>query len=132
MTRSNIFLPLALCIAAACPAQAVELPSGLRPALQEVLVDETGGETWLRFRFVSGQLDPAVSGGLDFAAIEEDFALICRDLALPYAAKHALAARKIIISVSDRAVEYGKTDPAATQYFEQFGVENGDCIWEGF
>lgn len=113
-------------------AQVVELPSGLTPSLSEVLVDQVGDETWLRFRFVAEALDPQADASVEFAAIEGDFALICADLALPYAAKHALQADKIVVSVADRFVEYGKTDPAATQYFEQFRITDGDCIWEGF
>lgn len=132
MTYSNIILAFSMAVVLAPPALAFELPSGLKPALHEVLVDDLGAETWLRFRFVSAQLDPTSDGALDFATIETDFALICSDLALPYAAKHALEAEKIIVSVADRAVEYGKSDPAATQYFEQFRIENGACIWEGF
>ena len=87
---------------------------------------------WLRFRFVSAQLDPASENALGFDRIEPDFALICSDLALPYAEKHELRPDKVVISMADRFVEYGKTDPAATQYFEQFRLSDGACLWEGF
>ncbi len=113
------------------PGGAVDLPSGLSPELHEVLVDKVGAETWLRLRFVSAQLDPASENALGFDVIEPDFALICTQLALPYAQKHGLTPDKIIIGMADRFVEYGKTDPAATQYFEQFRLLDGACIWEG-
>jgi hypothetical protein len=122
----------ALLCALSTPLGAVDLPSGLSPELREVLVDEVGPEMWLRFRFVSAQLDPDADNALGFDAIEPDFALICAQLALPYAEKHGLNPDKIVISMADRFVEYGKTDPAATQFFEQFRLSDGTCIWEGF
>ena len=53
-------------------------------------------------------------------------------MALPYIAEHGLEADKIVISLADREVAFGASDPAATQYFDQFSIENGDCIWEVF
>ena len=128
--RWNIFVAIA--VFAASSAAAFELPSGLRPDLSEVLVDSVGPETWLRFRFVDAQLDKSSPDALAFSDIEGDFALICAALALPYAEKYGLTADKVIVSLADRFVAYGTTNPSATQYFEQFRIENGDCIWEGF
>jgi len=113
-------------------SMAFELHSGLKADLSEVLVDNVEGETWLRFRFVAPAIDRAASDAVLFSQIEPDFTHLCRDFALPYEAKYTLDADMIVISISDRAVDFGTTDPDATQYFEQFRAEGRDCIWEGF
>ena len=48
-------------ILAATSALAVDVPSGQPVDLQEVLVDQMGDETWLRFRFIAPQI--ARNGG---------------------------------------------------------------------
>ena len=113
-------------------AQQVTLPSGLQAALHDVVVDEVGSETWLRMRFIAPQLDPTAQDAASFADIEADFTAICSKLGGPYAARHGLAPDKIVVSLADRAVAFGTTDPAATQYFEQFRWDGADCIWESF
>ena len=133
MIKVNKSLILSICLAlAGSSATALEFPSGLAPELREVLVDDVGGETWLRFRFVAPQIDPTAEKTLGFSDIEGDLAILCDQLALPYMEKHALTAEKVVVSISDRYVAYGATDAEATQYFEQFRIADGDCIWEGF
>ncbi|MEP4197565.1 MAG: DUF6497 family protein [Aliishimia sp.] len=122
-------LPLSLL---AQPAMAVDLPSGLSPDLSEVLVDQVGLQTWLRFRFVVPQIGQDATDALSFDQIKDDFPVMCAHLALPYMSKYDLTADIIVISFADRHVEFGVSDPDATQYFEQFRSENGDCIWEAF
>lgn len=116
----------------AAPVGALDLPSGLKVTLSEVLVDPVGSETWLRFRFLSPQVARGTTGAFEFAQIEGDFQAICDGLAMPYMAQHGLNADKIVISISDRKVPFGVSDPEATQFFEQFRAENGLCIWEAF
>lgn len=124
----------AICVALASPAgaQGPAMPSGLQPILEEVLLEEVGGEVWLRFRFTAEQVDPARDDALEFADIEADLALLCMGLAVPYMERHAVAADKVVVSVADRFVTYGTTDTAATQFFELFRIADGDCIWEAF
>ena len=38
--------------------------------------------------------------------------------------------QQIIISLSDRAVVFGATEPDVTQFFEAYRLEDGACIWE--
>ena len=111
-------------------AHAFEVPSGTQMTLQEVLVDKVGDEDWVRFRFVAPAIDAGNSDAPGYDDLEADFPHLCTTLALPYLQKYELSAQKIVISLSDRAVEFGRADPDATQYFEQFRAENGDCIWE--
>lgn len=121
-------LILALMLAAS-PALASDLPSGQDVTLQEVLVDQLGDEVWLRFRFVA----PAISrngGTVDYEAAANDMVVLCEHTALPYMAEYALEGDVIVISLADRATEFGQADPDATQFFEAFRPVDNACIWE--
>ncbi|THH35804.1 hypothetical protein E4Z66_12025 [Aliishimia ponticola] len=110
----------------------MDLPSGVSADLQEVLIDTVGSETWIRFRFIAPKIARDSDSAPDFAMLEPDFSHLCVNLAVPYLQNYELEPDKVVISMSDRAVKFGLSDPDATQYFEQFRVEKGDCIWEGF
>ena len=120
-------------VAALCATQvnALELPSGQTVELHEVVVEEFSGQTVARFRFIA----PAIArtgGTVRFTDAELDMAELCEAVALPYVADHAVPAQSVVISLSDRVVEFGSSDPDATQFFDAFRVENSTCIWEGF
>jgi uncharacterized protein DUF6497 len=116
---------------AASALRAQGVPSGQTVELQEVLLDDTSGQTVVRFRFLA----PAIArdgGTITFTDAELDMAHLCETVALPYIAEQGIAAGKVIISLADRAVEFGTPDPDATQFFEGYRLENSTCIWEGF
>ncbi len=116
---------------AGLPAIASDMPSGQDVSLMEVRRDDLGADTWVRFRFLA----PAIArtgGTVDFAKAEADMAYLCATIAVPYVTEHAFDAGRIVISLSDREVEFGVSDPDATQYFDVFRIENDRCIWEGF
>ena len=126
-----IFATLPLFCAPAAHATPVEVPSGQPVTLSEVLLDEAPGALWIRFRFVApdiaqggGRMDPAEAAG--------DMDHLCSALALPYIAHHKLAPARVVISLSDRAVEFGASDAEATQFFEAYTPRDGECIWEEF
>lgn len=108
------------------------LPSGLAPELMEMFLDvkPDGRHTYARFRFVAPALGGA--GAPDYDVLAEDFMLICREYVLPRVQNTTEPVDRIVISYSDRPVEFGMTDPDAKQFFEQFSIKNGDCIWEQF
>lgn len=112
-------------------SQVLDLPSGTQVALHEVLVDKIGDENWLRFRFVSPMIDTDQEHAPSYADLENDFPHLCVTFALPYVEDFALTADKLAISISDRVLEFGSSDPDVTQYFEVFRPEGADCIWEG-
>ena len=115
----------------AAPAFAFDVPSGQQIDLQEVLVEELGEETWLRFRFIAPQIARGPEAiAYDVAA--PDIEHLCTAVALPYMVEHALSGQVIVVSLSDRALEFGAADPEATQYFEAFRAAEDRCIWEGF
>tara|TARA_R110000787_G_scaffold162600_1_gene276011 strand:- start:30 stop:407 length:378 start_codon:yes stop_codon:yes gene_type:complete len=117
-------------ILAATTAQAVDVPSGQPVELQEVLVDQVSGETWLRFRFIAPQI-ARDTGAIDSVQAGPDMAFLCDTVAAPYIAQYELTGDVIVISMSDRRAEFGAADPDMTQFFELFRLNNNTCIWEG-
>lgn len=113
------------------PLTAAEVPSGQAVALHEVLVDAQEAVTWLRFRFLA----PQIAGGegqIPYEVAGQDMQHLCKTVALPYIAEYTLSGDKVVISFMDRIVEFGESDPEATQYFESFRPENGVCMWDEF
>ncbi|MBD3662691.1 hypothetical protein H9Q16_02035 [Sulfitobacter sp. TSTF-M16] len=117
-------------LALTSPALAVDVPSGQPVELQEVLVDNLGTETWLRFRFIAPRI-AREWGEIGFADAEPDMVHLCETLALPYIAEYGLKGEVIVISLADRATEFGVADPDATQFFEAYRPVDNTCIWEG-
>ncbi|TMV07863.1 hypothetical protein FGK63_10415 [Ruegeria sediminis] len=123
-----------LVFVAAATARAEALlpvPSGQPVQLADVLLDDNPGELWVRFRFIAPKIGSAVGQiGYDVATIDMEH--LCRTLAVPYVDKHRLEPARVIISMSDRAVDFGMSAPDTTQFFEAYRLENSRCIWEGF
>ncbi|WP_298803754.1 DUF6497 family protein [uncultured Lentibacter sp.] len=109
-----------------------QLPSGLVPQLLEAFVEvkPDGALTYARFRFVVPEIGQA--GGADYEGLAQDFSVLCAQYALPRLADQAQRIERIVISYSDRAVEFGQSDPEATQFFEVFSLKDGACIWEEY
>ena len=117
-------------ILAATPALAIDVPSGQPVELQEVLVEQMDDETWLRFRFIAPRI-ARENGSVDYLQAEPDMTHLCTTLAIPYAAEYGLDGDVIVVSLADRAVEFGAANPDATQFFEAYRPRDGVCIWEG-
>ena len=119
----------------AAPASASEndydTPSGQVVTLREILLDDAPGAPWLRFRFLA----PAIArsgGSVDPETAAADMEHLCQEIAAPYTAAQGLAPDRIVISLSDRDLAFGETNPDATQFFELFRLQDGLCIWEEF
>ena len=112
--------------------EAIEVPSGQEITLLDVIWNVPGPDGMAtRFRFLA----PAIARGaglVDFDIAAADMSHLCQEFALPKVTGSALLPSQIIISLSDRAVPFGETDPDATQFFEAYRLENGACIWEVF
>jgi Family of unknown function (DUF6497) len=125
-------LPLILLLSAPATAQqALTVPSGQPMSLGEVLIDESSGELWVRFRFIAPQIGEG-AGLVAYETSAQDMDYLCEFLVLPYLAQYALDAARVVISLSDRPVPFGSADPDATQYFDAYRPENTGCIWEAF
>lgn len=123
---------IALPAVAAQAADLISVPSGQGVKFVEVIHDAPGPEgLTVRFRFLA----PAIArqgGRVDAEAAQADMAHLCDTFALPRLPVPGPAPSQIVISLSDRPVPFGQSDPDATQYFEAFRPEGGRCIWEPF
>ncbi len=107
-------------------AQDIGLASGLAARLDDVIWDETDGP-WLRLRFVAPGM--AVAAAETLAA---DMETLCTRVALPILAAGGGEVERIVISISERPVPFGTSDPATAQVFDMFRPEGGACVWEPF
>lgn len=105
----------------------VEVPSGQQVALMGVLLDETPGALWARFRFVA----PDLGGDVSAETAAEDMDDLCAHVAVPYLLHNQIEPARVVISLSDRELEFGAKAPEAVQYFEAYTLDDGACVWEG-
>ena len=85
----------------------------------------------IRFRFLA----PAIAregGTVSAEAAQEDMEWLCQNYALPRLPLTGPVPEQVVISLSDRPVEFGAPAPEATQFFEAFRVEENTCHWEAF
>ena len=109
----------------------IDVPSGQPVTPIDVITDLAGpsGLT-VRFRFLSPEIAPGASIDAETAAV--DMAAICETYALPRVLDADPLPAQVIISLADRVVPFGQSDPDATQFFEAYRIENGHCLWEMF
>ncbi|WP_241481059.1 DUF6497 family protein [Ruegeria sp. ANG-S4] len=107
------------------------VPSGQPVELSNVLLDTNPGELWVRFRFVAPKIG-SNAGQITYDIAVVDMAHLCEVLAVPYVARHELDPARVVISFSDRALDFGVSSPDATQFFEAYRLEQSECVWEGF
>lgn len=132
ITRTiSLAATVALLAGATLAQQVLQVPSGQHITLGEVLIDDRPGATWVRFRFIAPQIGND-SGQIDYETSSADIDYLCEALVLPYLAQYDLTPARVVISLSDRPVPFGITDPEATQFFESYSPEENRCIWEAF
>ena len=108
------------------------VPSGQALSVLDTVQAVPGPEgLTVRFRFLAPEI--ARSGGtIDAETAQTDMAWLCENYALPRVPEQGPEVQQVIISLADRAVEFGAADPEATQFFEAYDVTEGTCIWEAF
>ncbi|MDX1822985.1 MAG: DUF6497 family protein [Alphaproteobacteria bacterium] len=128
--RGRTLALVALAAHLALPLRAeVALPSGLEAALLEGFVElQPDGARWGRFRYVM----PALAEGADFDAVQQDFSALCEGQALPMLEAAGETVALVVVSLMDKPMEFGQSDPGTVQYFESFAIRDGRCIWEEF
>lgn len=119
-------------LAAPAVAAPIALPSGHSVTFHDVIWGELGtsGLT-VRFRF----LDPALAareGPAGRIDATDDTQFLCEDFALEQVARAETPPDQIVISISDRPVDFGEPAPDVTQIFEAYTLENGTCQWDMF
>lgn len=129
----GILAALLLIAAPAFGQELVAVPSGQPVTLQDVIWNEPGpaGLT-ARFRFVAPQI-ARPGGTIDFDTAAADMDHLCATYALPRI-ETATGPRpaQVVISLSDRPVDFGVITPDATQFFEAYSIVDGTCVWEAF
>jgi hypothetical protein len=110
-------------------AQDIVAPSGQIVSLYDVVLDPAADMA--RFRFLAPEIGQD-GGARPFEAIEGDFKWLCELTVLPALAANGWHVDHVVISMSDREIAFGATDPGITQYFEGFRLEAGTCEWEMF
>ncbi|MCI2400763.1 DUF6497 family protein [Aliiroseovarius subalbicans] len=127
----------ALCVGVVLSAPAgagekIRVPSGQDVTFQDAIWGEPGATGLaVRFRFVAPRIARTV-GDIEFLQAEEDMVHLCETFALPRVASTGPRPAQIIISLSDRVIEFGLSDPEATQFFEAYRPDGESCVWEGF
>ncbi|WP_120636094.1 DUF6497 family protein [Ruegeria sp. EL01] len=106
------------------------VPSGQPVHLSDVLLDNNPGELWVRFRFIAPKIGSSV-GRIGYDVATKDMEHLCQTLAIAYVAQHQLDPARVVVSLSDRPIEFGDAAPDATQFFEAYRLEQSQCIWEG-
>jgi len=132
--KALIPLSVAFCAStelAAVEPMAVSVPSGQQVRLAEVLLDDSQGETWARFRFVAPQI-AREGGSVSHEQAAPDMDHLCADLALPYLAAQGVRPARVVISLADRPLPFGLQDATVTQFFEVYRPDGASCIWEAF
>ncbi len=132
MAGLRISLLCAILVAPSVQAQAlIKVPSGQPVTFQDVIWEVEGDKNIYRFRYIAPKI--ARDGGdIGFDQAEIDLRYLCEHSALAVLTEQNRDVDRIIVSLSDRAVEFGKTDPKATQFFDSYTPDGAACIWEGF
>jgi hypothetical protein len=117
---------IAMLVAAPAAAQTIVTPSGQSVTLFDVVIEPD--TNLARFRFLA----PQIGDGTGFDAVQEDFPWLCANVALPALAANDWTPGQVIVSLSDRELALGASDPDAVQFFEGFRIEGDTCIWEAY
>lgn len=112
--------------------ETIKVPSGQAITYIDTVHDASGPEgLTYRFRFLAPSI--ARDGGdISADAAEADMQALCDTFALPRLPATGPRPEEVVISLSDRLVEFGAPAPEATQYFEAYKPDDTACIWEAF
>jgi len=122
---------LVACLPQILSAAPIAVPSGQPVTFQDVIWEEEGEVNIYRFRYIAPEI--ARDGGtVGFEQAEQDLHYLCETSALPVLIEQKRAVNQIVITLSDRIVEFGKLSPDATQFIDAYRPEGTSCIWEGF
>jgi uncharacterized protein DUF6497 len=113
-------------------AEPVAVPSGQPVEFLDLVQDAEGSfDTTWRFRFVAPQI-AREAGSVSLETALADIDALCLGFVLNWLGDSEETPDQIVISLSDRPVEFGAAAPEATQFFEAYRIEDDACIWEGF
>lgn len=106
-------------------AQQITAPSGQMVTLFDVVLEPD--TNLARFRFLAPEIAERA-----FDTVQGDLPWLCANVALPALAANDWTVGQVIVSLSDRELELGATDPEAVQFFEGYSITDGACVWEPY
>jgi len=106
-------------------AQQITAPSGQMVTLFDVVLEPD--TNLARFRFLAPEIAERA-----FDTVQGDLPWLCANVALPALAANDWTVDQVIVSLSDRELELGATDPEAVQFFEGYSITDGACVWEPY
>ncbi|RAP41331.1 hypothetical protein BYZ73_10300 [Rhodovulum viride] len=132
MAAGRAFLLAAAVLVLGGTGTVVDVPSGQSVTHLDTVTGEPGpaGLT-VRFRFLAPEIGRE-GGALTPEEAQGDMDYLCEHFALSRLAGAGPEPAQIVITLMDRPVPFGQSDPEATQFFEAYRPEAGHCIWEGF
>jgi hypothetical protein len=106
------------------------VPSGQRVQLLDIIWNSEGPDGPApRFRFVAPAI-ARIGGSVGFETVKADLQYLCETFGLEQLSARGQTAPLVLMSMSDRAVAFGESNPDATQYFDAFVIEGQSCIRE--
>ncbi|MEO0861097.1 MAG: DUF6497 family protein [Pseudomonadota bacterium] len=107
-------------------------PSGQPIVLWQVLWERVEGQgTQAILRFIAPEV-ARDGGSVDYDAAQTDMDWLCASHGLPVASLPSARSDSVVITLMDRPVPRGATDPEATQFFGVYALKNGMCVAEEF
>lgn len=137
LTAAAFALALAASVQPACAQEAeaaepIPVPSGQTVTWIDTIHGAPGAEgLTIRFRFLAPEV-AREGGSVTVDQALADMQVLCDEYALPRIAVGGPQPAQIVISLSDRFVEFGQPDPEATQLFEAYAITPDGCLWEAF
>ncbi|MEM7642768.1 MAG: DUF6497 family protein [Pseudomonadota bacterium] len=112
------------------PAQAEGVPSGQPIVLWQVLWERVEGQgTQAVLRFIAPEI-AREGGSVGFEAANADMDWLCATHGLALSDLPTAQSDSVVITLMDRPVPRGTSDPQATQFFGTYLVEGGECLPE--
>lgn len=107
----------------------IPLPSGHQALFLDTITNAAGGAgLTYRFRFVA----PWIAEGADFETVSADMAYLCEAYALPRIADIGPQPAQIVVSFTEKPLEFGQTAHDVIQFFEAYRPDGATCVWEFF
>jgi hypothetical protein len=108
------------------------LPSGQRVAPLDMVLERQGdGQAWLVIRYLAPRI-ARETGDLGYDDVIADLDALCAGpglVAAAQAAKTGPAPDQIVVTLLDRPVPRGATDPEATLFIEAYRFGPEGCTW---
>lgn len=116
-------------------AAPLAVPSGQPVELLEAVVEDHEQEAWLILRYLAPQIARDGGGGnvFDYEATAPDLDYLCNSEGVrefDARARQGAQIHQIVVTMLDRPLDRGTSDPDVTQFNEAYRVEDGACMME--